>query len=157
MAAPDHDDLDVVVQIRKISREGKLLAHLNYPCPVPEPEVVDLNVAKTLGPQGFLRASHRNTLDKDKSPSETDLFYSHTFREPITSGAVIKLEVPIWPIGMVFGAGEGIMLRVSGHDMCLPETELCVLKEPEDDNVGRHILYSGGKYASSLTIPFIKG
>jgi hypothetical protein len=157
MAAPDHNDLDVVVQIRKIDASGKPLVQLNYPCPVPTIEVPNVNVAKTLGPQGFLRASHRATLDREMSPSETDLFYSHRFSEAVAPGTVVELEVPIWPIGMVFAAGEGILLRVSGHDMCLPETEMCRLEVPEDANVGRHVLYAGAKYVSSLTIPFIKG
>lgn len=45
------------------------------------------------------------------------------------------------------------MLKISGHDMCLPETELCRLESPEDENVGRHFLWTGGQYDSSLTVP----
>jgi hypothetical protein len=58
---------------------------------------------------------------------------------------------------MVFEAGEGIALNISGHDMCLPETEMCRLKEPEDENIGRHHLHTGGPYDSHLIIPVIKG
>lgn len=156
MATPDSTDMDVVVQIRKINSAGEPLKHLNYPCPVPEAEVPDLNVAKTLGPQGFLRASHAVSLDRSLSPSLVEPFYTHRIREPIEPrGKVVRLEIPIWPIGMTFAAGEGIMLRVSGHDMCLPETEMCRLAEPEDENVGVHVLYSGGQYDSSLTLPVI--
>lgn len=83
--------------------------------------------------------------------------YSHRTQEPIPQGKILRLEIPIWPIGMTFAVGEGIALNVSGHDMCLPETELCRLEEPEDENVGRHHLHSGGAYDSCLFIPVIKG
>lgn len=156
MSTPDSTDMDVVVQIRKIDSAGRPLKHLNYPCPVPEEQVPDVNVAKTLGPQGFLRASHAVSLDRARSPSVVEPFYTHRMRQPIEPrGKIVRLEVPIWPIGMVFAAGEGIMLRVSGHDMSLPETELCRLTEPEDENVGVHVIHAGGHFPSSLTVPVI--
>ncbi|KAF5594986.1 cocaine esterase [Fusarium pseudocircinatum] len=164
MSCPDHDDFDVVVQIRKIDNKGRQLSHLNYPCPDPIDEVPDVNTAKTLGPQGFLRASHSVSLNGDGGPvvsddlsRETDVLYSHRVRQPISPGTIVRLEIPIWPIGMVFAAGEGIALNVSGHDMCLPETDLCRLTEPEDENVGQHYVYTGGKYDSHLIIPVIMG
>lgn len=164
MSCPDHDDFDVVVQIRKIDHKRRQLSHLNYPCPVPIDQVPDVNVVKTLGPQGFLRASHHVSLDGDGGPvpssdlsSNTDPLYSHRIRKPITPGTVVRLEIPIWPIGMTFEAGEGIALNISGHDMCLPETETCRITEPEDENIGQHRVYTGGKYDSHLIIPVIKG
>jgi len=154
VSCAEHDDLDVGVQIRKIDASGRPLSHMNYPVPVPIDQVKDMNVAKTLGPQGFIRASHAVSLDKSKSHGN-DLFYTHHTREPVKPGSVVELDIPIWPIGMVFAEGEGIMLRVSGHDMCLPETELTILTEPEDENKGTHVVHTGGKYASCLTVPVI--
>lgn len=149
--------MDITVQIRKINAARNTLKHLNYPCPVPECDVPDVNTAKCLGPQGFLRASHRNTLDRGRSASEVDLFYSHREQSAIAPGTKVRLEIPIWPIGMVFEPGEGILLRVAGHDLCLPEVEACRLGQPEDENVGRHVVHSGGGFDSSLTIPVISG
>lgn len=157
VSTPDHDDMDVAVQIRKINAQGKPLKHLNYPCPVPEAEVPDVNTAKTLGPQGFLRASHRGTLDRSKSSSDVDLFYTHRFFEKIKPGTKVRLEIPLWPIGMVFAPGEGIMFRVSGHDMSLPEIPSCTLTEPDDENVGKTTLHTGGEFDSSIVLPFILG
>ncbi|KAF5556424.1 cocaine esterase [Fusarium napiforme] len=164
MSCPDHDDFDVAVQIRKIDDKGRQFSHLNYPCPVPIDEVPDVNTAKTLGPQGFIRASHHISLDREGGPvvsddlsRDTDVLYSHRIRQPISPGTIVRLEIPIWPIGMVFAAGEGIALNVSGHDMYLPETDLCRLREPEDENVGRHYVHTGGKYDSHLIIPVIMG
>jgi hypothetical protein len=56
---------------------------------------------------------------------------------------------------MVFEAGEGLVVRVSGHDMSLPEVEMMRLKEPVDENRGKHTIYTGGEYASYLVLPFI--
>lgn len=146
--------MDIACQIRKINPSGRPLQHLNYPVPVAIHEVDDFNTAKTLGPQGFLRASHALTLDQSKSRG-ADLFYRHDRQQAIPPGEVVRLEIPLWPIGMVFVKGEGIMLRISGHDMSLPETGLCVLTEPEDDNIGKHVLHTGGEYRSLLCLPKI--
>lgn len=67
--------------------------------------------------------------------------YDHDRREPIPIGTVIPLLIPIWPVGMVFEAGEGLALRVSGRDMSLPEVEMMRLKEPVDESGEAHDLY----------------
>ncbi len=154
LSCPEHDDIDVAVQIRKISATGQLLEHLNYPCPVPVSEVPSLNVAKTLGPQGFLRASHAITKDVDLSRGN-EFYYKHDRRVPIKPGSIVSLDITLWLIGMVFAKGEGIMLRISGHDMCLPEFEGVRLTEAVDSNVGIHNVYTGKEYPSSLTLPVI--
>ncbi|KAI4723380.1 alpha/beta-hydrolase [Aureobasidium sp. EXF-10727] len=150
----DHDDMDIACQIRKIDASGRPLQHLNYPVPVTIDKVDDFNTAKTLGPQGFLRASHAITLDPIRSRGN-DIFYKHDRRQAITPGQIVRLEIPLWPIGMVFAKGEGIMLRVSGHDMSLPETSLCVLTEPEDENMGKHVIHTGGAYSCVLSVPTV--
>ncbi|PYI20576.1 alpha/beta-hydrolase [Aspergillus violaceofuscus CBS 115571] len=154
MSCPDHDDLDVAVQIRKINRDGKLLEHLNYPCPVPAAEVPNVNTVKTLGPSGFLRASHAVTRDEARSTAG-EIVYRHDRREPIAPGTIVPLDIGLWPMGMVFGPGEGIMLRVSGHDMCLPEVDFMRPTEPDDENQGTHVVYGGGGYDSYLVLPFV--
>ncbi|RDW71755.1 hypothetical protein BP5796_07789 [Coleophoma crateriformis] len=157
VSCAEHDDMDICVQIRKISTDGIPMKHLNYPCPVPVEEVPELNVAQYWGPQGFLRASHAVSRAESPFPGmdPNDIFYTHRVQEKIEPGKVVCVEIPIWPIGMVFAQGEGVMLRVSGHDMCPPETDLCRLKEPEDENVGKHVVYTGGKYESVLTLPVV--
>ncbi len=155
MSCKEHDDLDVAVQTRKIDVNGNLLEHLNYPCPVPVEDVPNVNTAKTLGPQGFLRASHGVSLDLSKSGGN-ELFYAHDKREPVLPrGRIVPLEIPLWPIGMVFAENEGFMVKVSGRDMSYPETEICALKEPTDRNIGYHTIHTGGKYDSHLVLPVI--
>lgn len=151
MSCKDHDDMDVVVQIRKISKEGTPMVHLNYDCPMPEPEVPSTNISKHLGPDGMLRASHRISKEiVDGRP-----WYRHDKTEKIAPGEVVSLEIPIWPIGMVFAAGEGFLLRVAGHELRLPEIKQLELESPIDANVGRHNIYTGGKWDSYVVVPII--
>ncbi|KAK8230330.1 Alpha/Beta hydrolase protein [Phyllosticta capitalensis] len=151
MSCAEKDDMDVAVQLRKISSTGEPLVSINYPCPVPDDQVPDVNVAKYLGPQGKLRASHSCT----KQIVDGRPFYAHDKREPVPAGTVVPLEIPIWPIGMVFAQGEGLLVRVAGHDLGLPEVEMLRLKEPIDENVGRHVVHTGGKYDSFVELPVI--
>lgn len=102
MSCPDHDDIDVVVQIRKVNSSGRPSAHLNYPCPVPIDQVPDVNTAKTLGPQGFLRASHHVSRGGPGEPivsedlsGETDVQYSRRIRQPTGRGKAVRLDIPI--------------------------------------------------------------
>ncbi|PLB49728.1 alpha/beta-hydrolase [Aspergillus steynii IBT 23096] len=148
-------DFDVVVQIRKISATGGLLESLNWsPMPKPAPQVPDVNIAKHLGQQGMLRASHHVSLRPRQSEDEFPV-YDHDSWQDITPGEVVPLKIPIWPVGIVFEAGEGLMLRVSGHDMSLPETEIMRLTAPVDENQGVHTVYTGGETGSYLVLPVI--
>ncbi|KAK6832525.1 hypothetical protein RU639_003860 [Aspergillus parasiticus] len=157
MSSNVKDDFDVVVQIRKVSVSGELLESLNWsPMPAPGPKVPNVNVVKHLGQQGMLRASHHVSLQPRASEDDIPV-YDHRSREAITPGEIVPLLIPIWPLGVVFEAGEGLMLRISGHDMSLPEAESLRLTAPVDDNEGQHTVYTGGEYESYLAIPVIKG
>jgi hypothetical protein len=155
MSAPSHDDLDVVVQIRKLSASGDLLESLNWsPMPLPAPKVPNVNVAKHLGPQSMLRASHRVSVMPGSSEDDVPS-YDHRSRQPISPGEIVELMVPIWPIGVVYEPGEGLLLRISGHDMSLPEVEALEPRAPRDENRGQHIVHTGGEYDSYLVLPRI--
>jgi predicted acyl esterase len=154
MSCKQHTDLDVAVQIRKVSRNGDALEHINYPCPVPSHQTPDVNVVKYLGPQGFLRASHAISRVEERS-TDQEIFYQHDRREAIPHGTIVPLDITLWPMGMVFEEGEGIMLRVAGHDMCLPEVEFLRATEADDENFGTHELWMGGEYDSHIVLPFI--
>ena len=49
------------------------------------------------------------------------------------------------------------MLRVAGHDLNYPEVEFLRLTQAEDENVGMHVVHTGGEYVSCLVLPFIQG
>lgn len=155
MSSSEQDDFDVCVQIRKVSASGKLLESLNWsPMCKPAHEVPDVNVAKHLGQQGMLRASHHVSLRPGRNEEEVPV-YDHKTREPISCGTVVPLLIPIWPTGMVFEAGEGLVVRVSGHDMSLPEVESMRLTSPIDENSGDHTIFTGPGSESYLVLPFI--
>lgn len=150
--------MDVVVQLRKIDKFGNLLTGINFPFPVPQSEAPEGETIKTYGPQGFLRASHLPSRDEARSSSDgQEVFYRHGCEEKITPGTVVPLEITLWPMGMVFAKGEGIMLFVAGHFLSEPATAAMKLQEPDDENVGQHNIHTGGKYDSCLVLPVVAG
>jgi predicted acyl esterase len=152
ISCTEHDDMDVNVQIRKIGRNGAPLVSLNYPVPVAESEVDNTNVAKFLGCDGMLRASHY--VSKSSLPGEFPL-YTHEKSQKITTGSVVELDILFWPIGMVFEAGEGVMLRIAGHELRLPELGALRTSQPIDENIGKHWIHTGGNFASYLVVPVV--
>jgi hypothetical protein len=139
--------------IRKTGVNGTLLAHNNYPVPVPIHELANSNVPKYQGPNGVLRASHAISQVPKQHPDDYPV-YTHRVREPITPGTVVGVEIPIWPIGMVFGQGEGITVSIAGHDLKLPELASWESEELNDENQGLHVVYTGGERASFLMLPY---
>ena len=158
MSCKERDDMDVVVQIRKIDSTGKLLTGINFPCPLPADEIPEGETIKIYGPQGFLRASSSVSRDdKRSSPDGQEVFYRHDQERKIPTGTIVPLEITLWPMGMVFAQGEGIMLRIAGHFLSAPSSEAMKPQEPEDENLGQHCVHTGGRYGSCLTLPFIAG
>jgi hypothetical protein len=50
MSATSHEDVDVVVQTRKLPASGKILESLNWSTmPHPQPQLPDKNMAKLFG------------------------------------------------------------------------------------------------------------
>lgn len=156
VSCAEHDDLDIHIQIREIGVNGSLLANNNYPVPVPIHKLNNFNIAKYEGPSGVLRASHTVSQKPKQAPEDYPI---HTYRERqrIIPGTVVELDVPIWPIGFVFGSGEGISIIIAGHDLKLPEIDGTGFSEPNDENKGKHIVNTGGEQASFLMLPFLKG
>lgn len=125
--------MDVVVQIRKVDSSGSPLEGINFPCPVPESEVPEGETPKLYGPQGFLRASSSVSRDEGQSsPDGQEVFYRHDCERKIPPGTIVPLEITLWPMGMVFAANEGILLRVAGHFLSAPANEVMKPQEPDD-------------------------
>jgi predicted acyl esterase len=155
MSCQDYDDLDVFVQLRKTNKDGKILQNLNIPSEklgLKIEEVETINPMKYLGPSGILRASHREVdanLSKINRP-----YHPHTSEQRVPPGTVVKLEIGLWPSGMLFDAGESIVLKVAGHHMTLaefaPQRGLFTT-----GNKGIHHLHVGGINSSCIVIPLI--
>ena len=150
--------MDVCVQLRKVDNKGNLLANVNFPAPVPDSEAPEGETSKTYGPQGFLRASASASRDKTRSSADgQEVFYRHDHAEKIEPGTVVPLEITLWPMGMLFAAGEGIMVRVGGRFLSEPPHQAMKPKVADDENIGLHIIHTGGKYDSKLILPVVGG
>ncbi len=60
--------------------------------------------------------------------------------QPVLCGEVVRLEVCIWPAGMVFEAGEELVLKLASHDMVLAESEH-TQGSFRSANEGRHFVH----------------
>lgn len=156
MSCAEKNDLDVGVVVRKLDSTGRPLMSLNYPCPVPYDDVPATMASKSFGSEGFLRASHVISRDDSKSSADgQEIFYKHDCCESLPQGTKVRLEFTIRPVGMVFEKGEALQLSIAGHPQAVVLFEGGELKEPVDDNVGKHTVYTGGSYDSHLIIPVI--
>lgn len=151
VSAPDHDDLDIYTHIFKADKEGNILSNLNIPIPdgVPAEEQAKLTknrVFRYWGPDGMLRASRRHVSAEKSGKSWNTLSYERI--EKVQPGKVVKLEIQIWPAGIVFEAGEKLILKISGEKLGVPH--LPHLPKEPNQNRGKHILHVGGQWESCL-------
>ena len=159
MSCNEHNDLDIYIMLRKLSRDGELMEQSNVPLHELPPDiktakqVKGVSPCKYLGPTGMLRASHRE-IDPSKS-TEYLPYHPHQRAQYVDPGEVVGLVIGIWPMGIVFEKGEGLRLHVSGRDMRLPEWDNPHVAHMEPQfNKGDHNIHIGGKYAEShLLIP----
>jgi len=161
--APEADDLDIYVEVRKLGRFGRrsLSRNIRPPNPVIAwvlEQLYRLGKAKFgmmffSGAKGMQRVSQRRT-DPAKS-SAAEPFHTFNAPEKLKAGEVVPVEIQIWPMGMKWRAGEQLQLLVAGHK--LSTVEMPGLVAPDTINKGRHIIHSGGRYDSRLIVPFIQG
>ena len=158
VSCKEHNDLDIYVMIRKLSCDGELMEQSNVPLhelPVKTvKEIANVNPTKYLGPTGMLRASHRAT-DAAKS-TEYQPHHPHLKAEYVSPGEVVRLDLGIWPMGIVYERGEGLRLQISGKSMVLPEWDNPHVAHAEPKfNKGHHRIHLGGEYAaeSYLLVP----
>lgn len=156
----DSDNMDVFLQLRKADKNGNLLQNMNIPMRdlkkvgIEKKEDVGIvNSLVYLGPTGVLRSGHR-AVDPEKSKPYRP-FHPHDKDDRVPPGEVAKLEIGLWPTGIVFEAGEQLVLKVAGHSMTLAEY-LQMRGQFAAGNKGRHILHFGGDYPSSLLFPIAK-
>jgi hypothetical protein len=141
-AAEGADDMDIFVAVQKLDAAGHLVpfafwAHFD-----------DGPVAL-----GWLRASHRE-LDAAKS-TEYQPVLLHRRERKIEPGAIVPLEIEIWPSGTRFEAGEKLRLVVQGADIYNYSKPVMCDRHEDTVNRGPHILYTGGKYDSHLLVPVV--
>jgi uncharacterized protein len=164
MSTPDHDDMDVYVIIRKLDKQGRVLQHLNIPekdwpkgmTAEQQPHYI---FYRYMGPNGRLRASHRAvasepglTDEHRRLLSEGYVYHPHDREEKLQRNEVVELDIMIWPGGIIFDPGESMRLEIKGVPTVQPEFD-GQEERLRNYNVGRHVIHTGGKYASVLSVP----
>lgn len=152
-AAPDHDDLDIYSHIFKADKNGTILSHLNIPLPDNLPDetvntMTENRIWRYWGPNGILRASKRHVSQELSGKTWKTLSYERD--EKIMPGEVVRLENQLWPTGIVFEAGEKLVLKISGREIGV--AALPNLTEAPNANKGKHVLHFGGVSEAYLEI-----
>ncbi|KAG0646971.1 Cocaine esterase [Hyphodiscus hymeniophilus] len=164
MSCTDTDDMDVYVIVRKLDKDDRALLHINIPMEslpegTTEDDIPQLNIFKYSGPNGRLRASHRGieqdpelSMEEASILAPADVWHPHKSEDKITPGQIVCLDIPLWPSGIIFQAGESIRLEIKGHEVTLPEFP-ALDRVPENLNRGHHVIYSGPDNPSSIVLP----
>lgn len=131
------EDVDLFVAVKKLDAAGAQ---------------VDFAYANVLehGPTalGWLRASHR-ALDEQRSTTVRP-WHTHAREDLLEEGAVVPVDVEIWPSGTRFEAGESLQLELGGSDP-YPNAKLWLHVETRD--TATVVLHAGGEYDSRLVVP----
>jgi predicted acyl esterase len=103
---------------------------------------------------GWLRASHRET-DPERS-SELQPVHRHVREDRLAPGAVVPVDIELWPSATRFRAGESLRLVVQGSDVYRDGApNLPFARHEHTRNRGSHILHSGPGRESRLLLPVI--
>lgn len=135
--ADGHDDMDLFVTLKKLDENGNWL-----PCSIlgePHP-----------GPWGKLRVSHRELDEKLSTDFEPVL--AHRRELKLKKGEIVEAKIPIVPTSWLFHKGQSLRVEIAGR--YIREGWFEPLSW-ETDNHGRHIVHTGGKFASFLQVPVI--
>lgn len=98
-----------------------------------------------------MRVSYRE-LDSDLS-TDFEPVQAHRRELKLAAGEVVPIDVEINPTSRIWHAGETIRMQIVGRSIRDPHWI-----EPlvwETDNVGEHVMHTGGEHESYLQIPVI--
>ena len=135
--ADGHDDMDMFVNIQKADADGKWMPWWTLGEEHP-------------GAWGKMRVSHRK-LD-EKLSTKFQPVQAHTEIQKLAKGEIAQVDIEIVPSSRIWHKGEKLRIQVAGR--YIREGWF----EPfswETDNVGRHVIHTGGKYESFIQVPVI--
>jgi len=131
------DDMNVFVALSKLDTNGK---------PVP----LQWHHQIHGGSSGVLRVSHRE-LDKERS-TDSQPVQSHQRELKLNPGEIVPIDIPLFPFGFKFHAGEQLCLTIS-DEMKRRKSVAMDSVNLETENKGVHVFHAGGEYDSYLYIP----
>ncbi len=146
------DDMDLFVFLQKLDPEGRQLEQFNVPNHGPVMQGLTRQGAAILkykGSNGRLRVSMRH-LDETSS-TETIPVHSFDRIEKLAPKEVVRVEIDLFPIGLALKPDDRLRLVVSGRHLLggvMPGAG-----NVPSENHGRHIIHTGGQFASYLQLP----
>lgn len=137
VAAEEFDDVDLFVNIQKLSTTGEFLP-------------VDLFGEPHPGAWGKMRVSRRK-LDEELS-TDYNPVQAHTETQKLKPGEIVPVEIEINPTSRFWHKGQAIRVQVAGRYIRENWFEPLMW---ESENKGNTLIYTGGEYDSYLQIPSI--
>lgn len=136
--ARGHDEMDLFVNVKKLSTTGEELPITIFGEPHP-------------GTWGKMRVSHRK-LDEAKSKHYLPV-QAHREEEKLSPGEIVPVEIAIVPVSRFWHKGQSLRVEIAGRYIRREGWF-----EPlswETDNQGEHVIHAGGQYDSYLQVPMI--
>lgn len=127
------DDMDLFVAVQKLDQQGNLLS-------------IPFSGQPHGGISGMLRVSHRELDEERSTPSEP--YLKHRRQQLLKPNEIVPVEIPLWPLGMLWHAGQQLRVVVSDHAQATGNGWDLI-------NRGEHMIHTGGKYDSQLLVPVI--
>ena len=150
--AKDAEDMDLFVLVQKLDAFGSPLQQ--FTVPNHGARMQDLtergsSVLRYKGSNGRLRVSARH-LDEKMSTEDVP---AHSFDrvEKLAPGAIVDVEIDMFPVGLRFQSGEQLRLVISAQNALGPIMPMVADYVP--DNRGQHVIHTGGAHASYLLLP----
>ncbi|MDF3003274.1 MAG: putative hydrolase, CocE/NonD family [Bacillota bacterium] len=137
VAAESYHDMDLFINIQKLSTTGKWLPITIFGEPHP-------------GSWGKMRVSRRK-LDEKLSTDYCPV-QAHDEDEKLEPGQIVPVEIEINPTSRIWHKGQKLRVQIAGRYIRENWFEPLMW---DTDNKGRHLVYCGGKYDSYLQIPVI--
>ncbi|WNG28271.1 CocE/NonD family hydrolase [Cystobacter fuscus] len=146
------DDMDLFILVQKLDRHGTALQQFTVPnhgALMQDLTERGASVLRYKGSNGRLRVSARH-LDETLT---TDAVPAHSFDriEKLSPGEIVDVEIDLFPIGLVFHPGEQLRLVISAQNAL--GAIMPAVRDYIPQNSGRHIIHTGGAYASYLQLP----
>lgn len=135
--AADYDDMDLFVNVQKLSTTGELLPITLFGEPHP-------------GVWGKLRVSRRR-LDEKLSTDYCPV-QAHLDEQKLKPGEIVPVDIELVPTSRFWHKGQQIRVQVAGRYIRSDWFEPLIW---DTDNHGDHILHTGGEYEAFLQIPVI--
>jgi len=141
--APDNDDADIFVALKKFDDDGDEVTFTYF-------------TVYEHGPiaQGSLRASHRATDPSRSKPYQP--WRNHDKEEPLDPKQVYEMDIELLAATARFLPGDSLQLVIGGTDItkCKPSLSQ---KHAHRKNKGQHVVWTGPEWDAHLLLPVVEG